>query len=106
RGPVEAGGPGLLHDLLALGQGRVVLVPGRRGAAVAGARGAGGPLVAPGRRPEGEGQRGWGGPAGDVDAVRGVIAPLEVGARPVEGGVPAHRVVAELWGVVAPRWAR
>src|SRR5918997_2322242 len=45
-GDVEPGRPGLLHDLLALGQARVVLVPGRWGAVVAGAGGAGGHLVA------------------------------------------------------------
>src|SRR4029453_13777705 len=75
-GDVEPAGAGLLDDLLALGQGGVVLVAGRRGAEVAGLRGAGGHLVAPGGRPEGEGQRGRGGPAGDVDPVRGVVAEL------------------------------
>src|SRR5215207_10482408 len=80
-GDVEPAGAGLLDDLLALGQGGVVLVAGRRGAEVAGGRGAGGHLEPPGRRPEGEGQRGRGGPAGDVDPVRGVVAELEVGAR-------------------------
>src|SRR5829696_2279382 len=47
HGDVEPRRPGLLHDLLALGQGRVVLELRRRGTEVAGAGGAGGHLVAP-----------------------------------------------------------
>src|SRR6266545_2908980 len=78
-GDVEPGGARLLDHLLALRQGGVVLVPGRRVAEVAGRRGGERHLVAPRSGPQREGEGRGGGPAGDVDPVGGVVAETEVG---------------------------
>src|SRR6266567_1351289 len=102
HGDVEPWRPRLLDGLSALWHRGVVLVPGRRAAEVPGGRGAERHLVVPGGRPQREGEA-RGRPArGDVDTVRRVVAELEVGAWPVQGGVAPERVVADVQAVVAP----